>query len=101
MKILISLCVFVALVAADQFVLDLSQDSAIMKQGDICYFWRLNNHEIESVQNPTGLNEIETKFHHLVSVHSKFGVVADITIYSQAVQTLCNGATLKSYSHHK
>ncbi|XP_061179487.1 uncharacterized protein LOC133188122 [Saccostrea echinata] len=95
------LSLLVVLVAADQFLLDLSQDTAIMKQGSICYFWRLNNHEIESVQNPTGIHEIETKFQHLVSVHTKFGDIADITVYSKAVQNLCNGDTLKSYSHHK
>uniref|UniRef100_K1PRM7 Uncharacterized protein n=1 Tax=Magallana gigas TaxID=29159 RepID=K1PRM7_MAGGI len=75
-------------------------DSSIMKSGDTCYFWRLNSHEIESVQSPTGIYELETKLRHLVSVHTKFGDVADLSIYSQEVQTLCAGATLKSYSHH-
>nr|XP_022308831.1 uncharacterized protein LOC111114697 [Crassostrea virginica] len=100
MKTLLCLATLVVLVAADQFLLDLSQNSAIMKQGDICYFWRLNDHEIESVQSPTGIYEIETRFRHLVSVHTKFGTVADLSVYSNDVQTMCTGATLSSYSHH-
>lgn len=94
------LAALVFVVSADQFLLDLSQDTSIMKQGDICYFWRLNSHEIESVQSPTGMYELETKLRHLVSVHTKFDTVADLSIYSQEAQTLCAGATLKSYSHH-
>ncbi|XP_011443405.2 uncharacterized protein [Magallana gigas] len=100
MKFILCLAALVCMVSADRFVLDLSQDSSIMKSGDTCYFWRLNSHEIESVQSPTGIYELETKLRHLVSVHTKFGDVADLSIYSQEVQTLCAGATLKSYSHH-
>ncbi|XP_062577431.1 uncharacterized protein LOC134239273 [Saccostrea cucullata] len=100
MKSFICLAVFVSLVMADQFLLDLSQSTVVMKQGTTCYFWRLNSHETEAVQSPTGIYELETKFHHLLSVHSKFGDISDVSIYSQDIQTLCTGATLKSYSHH-
>ncbi|XP_048754534.1 uncharacterized protein LOC125665755 [Ostrea edulis] len=100
MRVLLCLTVIVAMVAADNFELDLNQDTVVLKQGTTCYFWRLNKHELESVQSPTGIYEIEAKYHHLLSAHTHFGDLADMSIYSTAVQSMCAGTTLKTYSHH-